>query len=208
MELIAFRLANYETPLWSVENFAAGRYNEADSGFTQYLSLHPMTPWAELLRNEDRRTRERVALMRYPLWALRVQLAEEPFELSFDNAGEFGLEPADLIADEHGPCRAFAQTLREADGPKAFFAPSAALPGTQNLVVLEPHVLVAWDQVPLDEIDWPGSMAAQDGRCPDGLWEAVHYRSARGRHAGLEAWEQGDDFSFEEPPVSTHPLAS
>ena len=52
MEVVTFRLANYETPLWSVENFSAGRYNDADSGYTQYLSLHPLTPWAELLRNE------------------------------------------------------------------------------------------------------------------------------------------------------------
>jgi hypothetical protein len=55
MDLIAFRLANYETPMWAVKNFSAGRYNDADSGFTQYLSLHPLTPWAEILRNEDRR---------------------------------------------------------------------------------------------------------------------------------------------------------
>ena len=59
MQVVAFRLANYETPLWAVENFSAGRYNAAGSGFTQYLSLHPLTPWAELLRNEDRRTRDR-----------------------------------------------------------------------------------------------------------------------------------------------------
>ena len=70
MEVIAFRLANYETPLWAVENFAAGRYNAAGAGCTQYLSLHPLTPWAELLRNEDRRTRERAVLVRYPLWEI------------------------------------------------------------------------------------------------------------------------------------------
>ncbi len=206
MELIAFRLANYETPLWSVENFSAGRYNRADSGFTQYLSLHPLTPWAELLRNEDRRTRERVVLMRYPLWAIRAQLTEEPLELSFDNAGSFGLAPEDLVADDHGPCRALAQTFRE-DGPKAFVAPSAALPGTRNLVVLEPHVLGPWEPVPLDEIDWPGSLAAQDGRCPEGLWDLVHYRSTGTRHAGLEAWEHGDELVFEEPAVAVGSLA-
>jgi hypothetical protein len=205
LELIVFRLANYETPLWSVENFAAGRYNHPDSGFTQYLSLHPLTPWAELLRNEDRQTRDRVVLMRYPLWALRVELREEPFALTFDNAADFGLEPADLVADEHGPCRALAQTFREG-GPTAFTAPSAALPGTRNLVVLEPHVLGPWNVVPLDEIDWPGSLAAQDGRCPDRLWSLVHYRAAGAKHAALEAWEQGDELVFEEPEVTTTSL--
>jgi hypothetical protein len=207
VELVAFRLANYETPLWSVENFAAGRYNDAFSGYTQYLSLHPLTPWAELLRNEDRRTRERVLLMRYPLWALRVQLAQEPFELSFENAGDFGLEPDDLVADDHGPCRALARAFR-AGGPTAFLAPSAALPGTTNLVVLEPRVITSWNLIPLDELDWPGSLTSQDGRCPEGLWELVHYRGAASEHAALTAWRRGEELVFEEPEVSLRPLAT
>ncbi len=206
MELVAFRIANYETPLWSVENFSAGRYNEADSGFTQYLSLHPLTPWAELLRNEDRRTRERALLMRYPLWALRAQLDPAPFELSFDNAHELGLDAEDLVADERGPCRSLARAFRD-EGRTAFLAPSAALPGTRNLIVLEPRVLASWEQVPLDAVDWPGSLTSQDGRCPEGLWELVHYRRAGVRHPGLEAWETGTEFRFEEPEVSATSLA-
>lgn len=207
MELIAFRLANYETPLWAVENFSAGRYNDADSGYTQYLSLHPLTPWAELLRNEDRRDRERAVMMRYPLWAIRAQLAEDPFELTFGNAQDLGLGPEDLVADDHGPCRALANAFR-AGGPSAFTAPSAALPGTTNLVILEPRVLAPWHQVPLDDIDWPGSLTSQDGRCPEGLWNLVHYRDAGVKHAALEAWKLGQELVFEEPEVSTASLAA
>ena len=207
MELIVFRLANYETPLWAVENFAAGRYNAADAGFTQYLSLHPLTPWAELMRNEDRRTREQAVLMRYPLLALRLWFDEPPLELTFDTAAELELNAEDLVADDHGPCRALAQAFRD-NGPKAFLAPSAALPGTKNLVVLEPHVLVPWHQVPIDQIDWPGSLTSQDGRCPEGLWDLVHYRGTGTKHAALEAWENGEDLMFEEPAVSTSSLAA
>lgn len=207
MELIGFRLANYETPLWSVRNFSAGRYNEADAGSTQYLSLHPLTPWAELLRNEDRRTRDQAVLMRYPLWALRLQLDEPPRELTFDNVRDLGLTAVDLVADDHGPCRALAQAFRQS-GPHAFIAPSAALPGTKNLIVLEPRVLVACNQVPIDELDWPGSLASQDGRCPEGLWNLVHYRRSQTKHAALEAWEKHEDFMFEEPLVSTASLAA
>jgi hypothetical protein len=206
MELICFRLANYETPLWAVENFSAGRFNEADAGFTQYLSLHPLTPWAEILRNEDRRTRDRALLMRYPLWAIRAQLDDEPFDLTFERAGQFGLAAEDLVSDDHGPCRSLAQAFR-AGGPPAFTAPSAALPGTTNLIVLEPRVLTSWEQVPVDEIDWPGALASQDGRCPEGLWDRVHYRSADTSHAALAAWKAGDAFVFEEPEVSASTLA-
>jgi hypothetical protein len=206
MQTVTFRLANYETPLWSVENFAAGRYNTAGSGFTQYLSLHPLTPWAELLRNEDRRTRDRAVLMRYPLWAIRAQIEDEPFDLTFDNASDFGLHPDDLVADDYGPCRALAQAFR-AGGPKAFTAPSAALPGTVNLIVLEPRVLTSWNQVPIDDIDCPGSMTSQDGRCPEGLWELVHYRGTGAGHPGLDAWERGDTFDLQEPEVTAATLA-
>jgi hypothetical protein len=206
-ELVAFRLANYETPLWAVENFAAGRYNDAFAGYTQYLSLHPLTPWAELLRNEDRRTRERALLMRYPLWALRLRLAESPIALTFDNAAEFGLDPEDLVADDQGPCRALAARFR-AGGTSAFLAPSAALPGTTNLIVLEPRVLTFWTIEPIDDQDWPGSLAAQDGRCPEGLWELVHYCAAGTQHAAFEAWSRGDEFAFHEPKVTTALLAA
>src|SRR4051794_10014699 len=207
MELVTFRLANYETPLWSVENFSAGRYNHADSGHTQYLSLHPMTPWAELLRNEDRRTRDRALLMRYPLWALRVQLADDPLDLHFDSAPAYGLDPEDLVADDHGPCRALAEAFR-AGGPNAFFAPSAALPGTTNLVVLEPRVLTSWSIEPIDDQDWPGCLASQDGRCPEGLWNHVHYRGAGTPHAGFDAWSRDDEYIFEEPAVTTASLSA
>jgi hypothetical protein len=206
VELVTFRLANYETPLWSVENFSAGRYNVADSGLTQYLSLHPLTPWAELLRNEDRRTRTRAVLMRYPLWAIRVQLEDAPFSLTFDNAGMVGLSASDLVSDDFSPCRAVAEAFRS-NGTRAFTAPSAALPGTTNLIVLEPRVLISWNQTPLDEIDWPGTMTSQDGRCPEGLWDLVHYRSAPASHAGFAAWERGDELEFVEPPVLVTSLA-
>jgi hypothetical protein len=206
MEVVAFRLANYETPLWAVENFAAGRYNAAGSGFTQYLSLHPLTPWAELLRNEDRRTRDRAVLMRYPLWAIRLRLEEEPFDLTFDNVSDFGLDPSDLVDDDHGRCTALAERFRSR-GPRVFTAPSAALPGTTNLVVLEPRVLVSYNQVPCDDIDWPGSMTSQEGRCPEGLWELVHYRATGAKHPALEAWERGDAWAFQEPEVSAATLA-
>ena len=206
-EIVCFRLANYETPLWAVENFSAGRYNRADAGFTQYLSLHPLTPWAELLRNEDRRTRERALQMRYPLWAIRVTLAEEPIELTFDNALTFGIDPADLVADDHGPCRDLATGFRSG-GPRAFLAPSAALPGTTNLVVLEPRVLTSWSAEPVDEQDWPGSLAAQDGRCPEGLWELVRYRGRRSSHPAYAAWRAGEQLVFDAPEVTMASLTT
>lgn len=50
--------------------------------------------------------------------------------------------------------------------------------------------------------------AAQDGRCPEGLWDHVHHRAAGARHAALDAWERGAAYVFEEPEVSTASLAA
>ena len=202
VEFTTFRLANFETPLWPVVNFSTGRYNVAGEGVaTQYLSLHPLTPWAELLRNEDRRTRERALSLRYPLWVLRVSLPDDPFELSFDSAPEVGLSAEDLVADDYERCHEFADAFRR-EGHAAFIAPSAALPGTRNLVLLGEKAMVGLEQVPLEDVDIPVALAAQGGRCAEGLWDSVHYRGAGPVHAALEAWHQGREHVFDEPEVT------
>jgi RES domain-containing protein len=191
-----------------VANFAEGRYNREGTGPTQYLSLHPMTPWAELLRNEDRRTRDRAVMMRYPLWAIKVELTEDPLELNFDSAGQYGLSPDDLVSDDRSACQAFAEGLRSTTGPSAFTAPSAALPGTSNLVILEPAVVTSYDSRPVGPEDFPASMTSQNGRCPEGLWGLVHFRGVYVDQAALRAWRQNSVFEFEEPLVTRESLAA
>ena len=84
-----------------------------------------MTPWAEILRAEDRQTREQALAVRYPLWVVRVELDEEPATLTFDNCERFGLEPRDLVADDHSACQKFAEEQRALnDGLRVFTAPT------------------------------------------------------------------------------------
>lgn len=202
MRAVAFRLAAYETPLWATPNFSAGRYNTAGDGYTQYLSLHPMTPWAELLRNLDYRGRDRALTLRAPLWAIKIDLEEDPVALTFDTANDFELEPEALVSDDHAACRHLAQRFRDDfGGPRAFTAPSAALPGTTNLVLLDPFVATFFEMTPVAPEDLPTAMAAQDGRCPEGLWELVHYRLTGSSHPALAAWVLGEEFEFAEPAV-------
>jgi hypothetical protein len=198
-----FRLAAYETPLWAIGNFSAGRYNDVGDGATQYLSLHPMTPWGELLRNERRRSADAALQLRLPLWAITVHLEEAPTEITFGNADAYGLVADDLVADDQTACRDLAREFRsDPDGLRALVVPSAALPGTQNLVLLDPYVAISYLAEPVAPEDLPTCMAAQDGRCPDGLWDFVHHHHSPRMHAGLEAWHSGDRFAFAEPPVS------
>jgi hypothetical protein len=200
-EFVAYRLASWDTPLWVNSNRTAHRYNRAGSGPTQYLSLHPLTPWAEYLRAEERRTIEEVLDLRVRLWVLRLVIPE-PSDLTFDNAADLGLRPRDLIADDHGPCQAFGDRCRGNPGtPKVWRVPSAALPGTRNLVVFGPRVASAYLTDPIDpEVDVPVAIAAEDGRALLTLLSKVCYVGMP--HAEYQAWLRGAPFEFEEPPTS------
>jgi hypothetical protein len=106
------------------------------------------------------------------------------------------------VSDDPSACQACAEGQREADdGLRLFMAPSAALPGTRNLVILDVKVVIGFEMEPLGPEDLPTAMAAEDGRCPDGLWELVHYRGAETPHPAFDAWRQDEEFEFEEPFV-------
>jgi RES domain-containing protein len=205
-ELVAYRACGYETPLWAFPNLGDGRYNRAGNLPTQYLSLHPMTPWAELLRILDHRSADRARATRVEIWGLRISLAHDPTEVSFDTAGSYGVDAADLVADDYEQCQSLAEQLH-ADGVRSLIAPSAALPGTSNVVVMEPAVMTDYHLEPIDPEDWPTALLAQNGRCPENLWEHVHYRAAPVEHAALAAWRAGDEFTFVQPAVTTATLA-
>lgn len=162
-ELIAFRVANFETPLWSLPNLQPGRYDHPGSAATQYLALHPLTPWAEVLRATGLATAEQSHALRLALWALRVE-GEEPLELTYENARDWDLEPGDLVGDDQGPCQDLAQRLRNDPGlPGALTVPSAALPGTRNLVILDERVAVDY-HLGADRRHRPAARARRCGR--------------------------------------------
>lgn len=205
-EAVTFRAADYETPLWAFASLTVGRYNRANQEpATQYLSLHPMTPWAELIRNLDLRDPNNARQLRLPIWTIRIELDDDPFELTYDNADEFAREPEDLVADDRDACRSIAAALHTR-GVGSFTAPSAALPGTRNVVVLQPAVIVDFHAQRFDPEDWPTSLVSRDGRCPEGLWEQVHFKSSATKHGELDAWEGGDEYVFEQPLVDAATL--
>jgi hypothetical protein len=206
-ETVAFRATGYFRPLWAFPNLDDGRYNIAGRYPAQYLALHPMGPWAEMLRNLNRRTDDQARTMRLPIWTFRLTLGDEPVEISFDTAGSYGLNPEDLVADDQSATRALGAAL-SSSGVASFTAPSAALPGTTNLIVLQPAAIIDYHATPIDPEDWPSALVSQDGRCPEGLWDEVHYRGAGTTHAALDAWLSGSVFEFIQPDVTAASLAA
>lgn len=199
-ELTAYRLAAWDTPFWALPNRREGRYNRLDEGATQYLALHPMTAWAELLRFEEIETEDEAGDLRPPLWVVRLLLDDEPLTIGFETCGELGLSPEDLVGPDYGPCQSLASAFRaDPARPKALVVPSAALPGTRNVVILEPRVGLPLQVDPVDAVDIPTALAAEDGRAMRGLVDVVHQRAAPTPHAELGAWTDGKPFEFIEP---------
>jgi RES domain-containing protein len=197
-ELVCFRAAAFPLPLWSVANPRPGRFNAPGDGAIQYLSLHPLGPFAELARHHGIRELDRLREVRSRVWALRVPL-EAPVELSFASARGHGLSAQQLVDDDQGPCRALGRRLRAGAAEGAFY-PSAALPGTVNLVLFGRRVLAPYQAEPIDLSDVPGSVAGEDARPVDGLSGLIRHRGEA--HVALESYLAGDEFVFMEPALN------
>lgn len=198
-EFHTFRIADWDTPLRVNPNRTAGRFHDAHSPATQYLGLHPLTPWAEYLRTQGLDSADAFADLQLTVWAVRIRV-DRVLELDYERASDVGLVPEDLISDDWAPCQEFADQLREdAAGPRALVVPSAALPGTRNLVVLEPRVAIPYSWDPIDEGDCPAAVAAMRACPPDSLLPLIRWRGQP--HAEFEAWSRGHHFAFVEPAL-------
>ncbi len=197
--VIVYRHASFGTPLRTEPARQPGRYHDEDQAVpTQYLCLHPLGPLAELMRGNSLRRPEQIRQVRARTWALRLTGENLP-EITFDTAHEHGLTPGDLVADDQTACRRLAADLRRAGTP-GVVVPSAALPGTQSVVLFGPRVGSPYLLEPLGEVDVPASITAHDGRPVASLIELVRFHGDA--HAGLEAWQRGEPFAFDEPDWS------
>jgi hypothetical protein len=197
LQLIGFRVSGWDEPFWVNENRWARRFNEPLMGPVQYWSLHPLTPWAEILRGQGIQTSEESAEIRQRLWVARFEVDAD--RVTFDTAASFGLEPEQLISDDHGACRRLGEQRLDLELPNALTVPSAALPGTENLVVFGPLVRSPYSAEPLSPDDVPVSVAADSARPPETLLPLVRHHGDP--HDEYVAWRRGDSFRFREPRV-------
>jgi RES domain len=193
---VAYRLASWRRPLRTEPSRVAGRFHRATEDVaTQYLCLHPLGPWAEFLRAADLRTAEQLAHVRHRTWALRLDLSGLA-QIGFEEAREFGLRPGDLVSDDHRACQRLAGRLRGGGVPGAI-VPSAALPGTDGVVLFGARAAAPYLVDPVGDVDVPASLTADGGQPPVGLLAHVRRRGAP--HAALEAWRRGERYRFAEP---------
>jgi RES domain-containing protein len=191
---VGYRVSSWDAPLRVNPNRTAGRFNRAGSPPTQYISLHPLTPWAEYLRFHNLRAVEDKADLRLRVWGMRLDLTDA-VEIDYADALSYDLEPSDLISDDHGACRSLADNLRgDSAAPKTIIVPSAALPGTRNVVIFGERVSIPYLWDPIDQGDLPTCVVAERSCPPEGI--APKVRFAGDSHAEFEAWAAGHRYTF------------
>lgn len=202
-ELACYRAAAYRTPIRARRHRddAGGRFHDPGSPPTQYLCLHPLGPWAELVRNQRCATLAEALEVRVPVWAVRLVLEDEPFRLDFDAAASaeapHPISADGLVADDPSECRALARAWRrDTRAPPVVRVPSAALPGTDNIVIFAARRGIEYLAHPRRPTQVPYASAAVDGQMAAGLFE--HIRLAGQPHAGLEAWRRGEEIALPE----------
>jgi hypothetical protein len=195
VEAVAYRQAGYGNPLRTEPARRPARFHAgSEETPTQYLCLHPLGPFAELMRAHDLRAEEQLQLVRARTWALRLDFGELP-EIGFENATDFGIGPGELVADDQAACRELGARLRKS--VRGLVVPSAALPGTKNVVLFGPRVGSPYLLPAAGAVDVPASVTAEGGRPLSSVLEHVRFRGMK--HPELVAWLRGDAFEFEEP---------
>lgn len=201
-EVVAYRHAAYDTPWWANPSSRSGRFHRAGEQTTQYLCVHPLGPAAEMLRQlvepgddpEDFRLN-----LRLNLWAVRVNAASM-MRVGFGDSDRYGIPPDALVGDDHLPTQALADTIR-ATGAAGIIVPSAALPGTENLVLFGPRLTFDYLGEPIGDVDVPTGHVTADARPAAEVLALVRLRGAP--HPSLVQWRAFGTYApLEDPPAA------
>ncbi len=179
----AHRYSSYDTPFWVRENSRPGRWHRSGDGPTQYLSLSTDGAWAELIRSEELRAEDEVAMVSVSMWAALIDGGAIANYSTFEKAEEAGFDPAALVSEDYEQCQTEGARLRAA-GFSGVIAPSAALPDTLNVTLFGPRMMSSWGRPSFLASSIPAMIIAK-GAPPPGLLPRVRLLGAQ--HSGLVA---------------------
>jgi RES domain len=198
MRLTVFRHASYDSPWWAFPSSRAGRFHRAGTDTVQYLSLHPLGPAAEMLRHNvgPSGNPDDVVLN---LWTAVVDV-DDVAGVDFDDCARYGLTPDELVGDDYTRTQALAGVLR-ATGATAMVAPSAALPGSHNLILFGVRVLNPFLGEPLTPEEVPNGHLTDGARPPAEV--APHVRWFGAPHRAVEQWKLTGSYDLFDDPIAT-----
>jgi hypothetical protein len=186
---VAFCYADYDTPLWVRPNTEHSRWHFARTDPTQYFCLSSDGCWADLIRQEELRTEIDAALIRMPLWVLKINEERIADYSTFEKAEAAGFPPDALIDEDWGRCQSEAQRLKDL-GFRGVLSPAAALPGDTALTLFGGRRAVDWDDEPYLASAIPAKVLTV-GAPPTGLVERVRFRGDDHSEYAAYAVERG-----------------
>jgi RES domain len=198
MRLTGFRHASYDSPWWAFPSSRAGRFHRARSDTVQYLSLHPLGPAAEMLRHNlgPNGDPDDVVLN---LWTALIDL-DDVTRVDFDDCAGYGLIADQLVGDDYAPTHALADVVRNS-GATAMIVPSAALPGTYNLILFGVRILNPFLSEPLTFDEVPTGHLTDGARPPAEV--APHVRWFGATHKALKQWKATGKYDLFDDPTAT-----
>ena len=201
MITVAYRHAAYDSPWWVIPSTRDGRFNRAyDSEPTQYLALHPLGPTAELLRQQLRGPDlDRADTLLANVWAVLID-TDGCVDISFGNcAADYGISPHELVGDDYGPTQVLATHVRNTGIP-GFTVPSAALPGTNNLILFGARVSNPYGEDPVTPDECPTGHVSDGARPAREVLPLVRWKGAP--HSALDTWAVTGEYRTLDDPLA------
>jgi hypothetical protein len=198
MRLTVFRHAAYDSPWWAFPSSRTGRFHRAGSQTVQYLSLHPLGPAAEMLRHNlgPHGDPDDIVLN---LWTAEVDLADVN-RVDFDDCAAYGLTGDELVGDDYTRTQEMADVVRDSRA-SAMIVPSAALPGTHNLIVFGVRVLNPFLSTPFSPEEIPTGHLSDRASSPAEV--VPHVRWFGTPHKAVEQWKATGAYDLFDDPIAT-----
>lgn len=199
MRLTVFRHAAYDSPWCAIPGSRDGRFHRGSIEIVQYLCLHPLGPAAEMLRHNlgPAGNPDDVLLN---LWTALIDL-DALTQVDFKDCVKYGLTPDELVGDDYVPTQALADDVR-GSGAVGMIVPSAALPGTYNLILFGVRVLNPFLSQPLTPEEIPTGHLTDGARSPAEVVSNVRWFGAP--HKALEQWKTTGSYDLFDDPMATH----
>ncbi|HYZ69145.1 MAG TPA: RES family NAD+ phosphorylase [Mycobacterium sp.] len=198
MRLTAFRHAAYDSPWWVFPSSREGRFHRAGQEAVQYLSLHPLGPAAEMLRHHVGPDGDPDDVV-LNLWTAVLDV-DDVTRLDFDECQTYGRTADELIGEDYRPTQELADVVR-ASGAAAMVVPSAALPGTHNLVLFGVRLLHPFLWKPLMAEEVPTGHLTDGARAAAEVAGRVRWRGST--HPAAEQWNATGTYDLFDDPMAT-----